>query len=207
MPLTQDGDRPAPDPAGDGRHEAMALRLRGERVGGLHPPTLVGQAQEDLAPRTCRNLRSQWYDRLSVQLKLALVYRSGEAHDPSGLDPLLDPGGRLQPRELDAVASPVLGGIARLVGGAQHVSRASALRGDGDDADADAQREAPLPPRVPEVFDRPLELPGDFFRLGQRAVLQQDAEFVAAEARERVAAAQPTAQQAPALAVQVIPGP
>src|SRR5256884_6278387 len=145
MPLTQHGDRLAHDPPVDGRHEAMALRLRQERVGGLNPPTLVGQAQENLAPRTCRNLRCQGHDRLSVQLKLALIDRSGEAHDPSGLDLLLDPGGRLRPRELDAVASPVLGGIAGLVGGAQHVSRASALRRDGDDADADAQREAPLP--------------------------------------------------------------
>src|SRR2546429_184192 len=167
MPLAQDGDRLADDPSVDGGHEAMALRLREERVGGLHTPTLVWQAQENLAPRTGRKLRCQGYDRLSVQLKLALVYGSGEAHDPSGLELLVDPGRHLRLREMDAVASCVLRGIAGLVGGAQHVSRASARRGDGDDADADAPREAPLPPRVPEVFDRPLQLPGDLFRLGQ----------------------------------------
>src|SRR2546423_13580678 len=138
MPLTQDGDRLAHDPAVDGRHEAMALRLREERVGGLHTPTLVGQAQENLAPRTCRNLRSQGYDRLSVQLKLTLVHGSGEAHDPSGLDLLLDPGGRVRAREVDAVASSVLSGIAGLVGGAQHVSRASAPGGGGGGAAASA---------------------------------------------------------------------
>src|SRR6266581_959509 len=83
MPLTEDGDRLAHDPAVDGRHEAMALRLREEGVGGLHTPMLVRQAQQNLAPRTCRVLRRQGYDRLRVQLKVALVHRSGEAHASS----------------------------------------------------------------------------------------------------------------------------
>src|SRR5437773_4818631 len=78
MPLTEDGDRLAHDPAVDGRHEAMALRLREEGVGGLHTPMLVRQAQQNLAPRTCRVLRRQGYDRLRVQLKVALVHRSGD---------------------------------------------------------------------------------------------------------------------------------
>src|SRR5207302_9053975 len=172
MPLTEDGDRLAHDPSVDGRHEPMALRLREERVGAFHTPTLVGETQENLAPRTCRKLRCQGYDRLSVQLKLALVYGSGEAHDPSGLDLLVDPGGRLRLRDMDAVASRVLGGIACLVGGAQHVNRASTRSGDRDDADANAQREAPLPPYVAELFDRPLQLPGDLFRLSQGTVFQ-----------------------------------
>src|SRR5881398_1438775 len=206
MPLTQYGSRLAHDPSVDGRHQAMALRLREEGIGGLHPPPLVRQAQQNLAPRTCRKLRCEGYDRLSVQLKLALVYGSGEAHDPSGLDLLVDPGGRLRLPDMDAVASGVLGGVAGFVGGAQHVSRASARGGDRDDADANAQREAPLRPYVAELFDRPLQLPGDLFRLGQGTVFQQDTEFIAAEACERVPAAQATAQQAADPAEQVIPG-
>src|ERR1700704_4839375 len=161
MPLTEDGGRLAHDPAVDGRHEAMALRLREEGVGGLPPPMLVRQAQQNLAPRTCRVLRRQRYDRLRVQLKAALVHRSGEARDPSALHLLLEPSGRLRLRDMDAVASGVLGGVTGFVGGAQDVSRASARGGDRDDADAGAQREAPLPPDVTELFDRPLELPGD----------------------------------------------
>src|SRR5207248_9974926 len=106
----------------------------------------------------------------------------------------------------DAVASGVLGGVAGFVGGAQHVSRASARGGDRDDADADAQREAPLRRYVAELFDRPLQLPGDLFRLSQGTVFQEDTEFMAAEACERVPAAQPAAQQAPDPAEQVIPG-
>src|SRR6266566_5203832 len=206
MPLTEDGDRLAHDPAVDGRHEAMALRLREEGVGGLHTPMLVRQAQQNLAPRTCRVLRRQGYDRLRVQLKVALVHRSGEAHDPSALHLLLEPRGRLRLRDMDAVASRVLGGVAGFVGGAQDVSRASARGGDRDDADADAQREAPLPTYVAELFDRSLELPGDLCRLGQGTIFQEDTEFIAAEACERVPAAQATAQQAADPAEQVIPG-
>src|SRR6058998_1911376 len=200
MPLTQYGSRLAHDPSVDGRHEAMALRLRKEGIGGLHTPTRVRQAQQNLAPRTCRMLRRQGYDRLRVQLKVALVHRSAEANDPSALHLLLEPRGCLRLRDVDAVASGVLGGVAGFVGGAQDVSRASARGGDRDDADADAQREAPLPPYVAKLFNRPLELPGDLCRLGQGTVFQQDTEFIPAEACERVPAAQATTQQAADLA-------
>src|SRR6266536_4472191 len=206
MPLTQYGSRLAHDPSVNRRHQAMALRLREEGIGGLHPPPRVRQAQQNLAPRTCRVLRRQGYDRLRVQLEPALVHRLGEPHDPSTLHLLLEPGGRLRLRDMDAVASGVLGGVAGFVGSAQDVSRASACGGDRDDAYGDAQREAPLPPDVAELFDRPLELPGDLCRLGQGTVFQQDTEFIAAEARKRVPAAQATAQQAADLAEQVIPG-
>src|SRR5258706_12598225 len=106
---------------------------------------------------------------------------------------------------MNAVAPCVLGGVAGGVGGAEDVGRASARRGDRDETDADAQREGPLLPHVAEVFDRTLELPSDFLRLGQRTVFQQDAEFVAAEARERVAAAQLTIKHAADPAQQVVP--
>src|SRR5207244_12501977 len=138
MPLTQYGSRLAHDPAVDGRHEAMALRLRKEGIGGLHTPTLVRQAQQNLAPWTCRMLRRQGYDRLRVQLKVAFVHRSGEADDPSALHLVLESSCRLRLGDMDAVASGVLGGVAGLVRGAQDVSRASARGGDRDDANADA---------------------------------------------------------------------
>src|SRR5438046_9218027 len=104
MPLTEDCDRLAHDPAVDCRHEAMALRLREEGVGGLHAPMLVRQAQQNLAPRTCRVLRGQGYDRLRVQLKMALVHRSGEAGDQSALNLLLESWGRLRQHHMAAVA-------------------------------------------------------------------------------------------------------
>ncbi len=78
-------------------------------------------------------------------------------------------------------------------------------RGDRDKADADAQREALLLPHVAEVFDRAPELSGDFFRPGQRTAFHEDAEFVAAEARNRVAAPQLTVNQSADLAKQLIP--
>src|SRR5438046_4516339 len=148
MPLTEEGNRLAHDPAVDGRHEAMALRLREKGVGDLHTPMLVGQAQQNLAPWTCRVLRRQRYDRLRVQLKAALVYSSSEARDPSALHLLLEPRGRLRLRDPDAVAPGVLGGVAGFVGGAQNVRRASACGGDRGDAAAEDRREAPLTQHV-----------------------------------------------------------
>src|SRR6266480_5338883 len=116
MLLTQYGSRLAHDPSVNRRHQAMALRLREEGIGGLHPPPRVRQAQQNLAPRTCRVLRRQGYDRLRVELKVALVQRSGEAHDPSVLHLLLEPRDRIRLRDMDAVASSVLGGVAGFVG-------------------------------------------------------------------------------------------
>ena len=121
---------------------------------------------------------------------MALVHRPAEAHDPPALRLLPDSRGRLWQSETDAVASRALGGVARGGGGAQDAGRASARRGDRDETDADAQGEAFLLPHVAEVFDRAPEPAGDFFRLGQRTAFHQDAEFVAAEARKRVAAGQ-----------------
>src|SRR5437667_6844001 len=145
MPLTEDGDRLAHDPAVDGRHEAMALRLREEGVGGLHTPMLVRQAQQNLAPRTCRVLRRQGYDRLRVQLKVALVHRSGEAHDPSALHLLLEPRGRLRLRDMDAVASRVLVAQPSFDGHTPDVNPPYALGGHLHDADNNANRDAQLP--------------------------------------------------------------
>src|SRR5258706_8918549 len=105
---------------------------------------------------------------------------------------------------MDAVASCVLGSVAGSAGGAQDVGRASTRRGDRDEADADAQRETPPLRHVAVGFDRPLELACDFLRPSQGTVFQQDAEFVAAEARERVAAAQQTVKQAADPAEQLI---
>src|SRR5439155_25403611 len=152
MQATQDCDRLAHDPSVDCRHEAVALRSRQKGASGLHTATLVAQAQQNLAPWTRRMFRRQGHGRLSVELKVTLVHRPAEAHDPSALRLLPDTGGRLWQGEMDAVASRALGGVARGGGGAQDAGRASARRGDRDEADADAQGEAFLLPHVAEVF-------------------------------------------------------
>ena len=134
--------------------------------------------------------RRQGHGRLSVELKAALVHSSAQAHDPSALRFLDCFGSRLRQDQMDAVASCALGGVARGGGPAQDAGRASARRDDRDEADADAQGKAFPLPQVPEVFDRAPELAGGFFRLDQGTAFHQDAEFVAAEARKGVAAAQ-----------------
>src|ERR1041384_7255574 len=101
MPLTEGGDRLAYDPAVDGRHEAMALRLRKEGIDGLYTSAFVGQAQQNLAPRTCGEPWRQRKDRLSVQLKAALVHCVREALDPSTLRQTLERRGRPRSRDMD----------------------------------------------------------------------------------------------------------
>src|SRR5438046_3186556 len=95
MQATQGCDRLAHDPSVDCGHEAIALRSRQKGAGGLHTATLVAQAQQNLAPGTRRMFRCQGHGRLSVELKVALVDRSAEAHDPPALRLLPDSRGRL----------------------------------------------------------------------------------------------------------------
>ena len=57
-----------------------------------------------------------------------------------------------------------------------------------------------------EILDCLLEVAGNFFRLGRRTMLQQDAEFVSTEARDRVAAAQAGRQKTADRLEEAVPG-
>ncbi len=106
--------------------------------------------------------------------------------------------------DVNAVATPVLRRVARRVGHAQH---ARAARGavDRHQADAHPQAEALVLPHEAEVLDRLAHGVRDAFGLAQRAVLHQDSELVAAEARERVPLADLIAEDHGELAQELIP--
>ena len=101
---------------------------------------------------------------------------------------------RLRPRLLGGAA----GGVRRR----QHRGHVLVLGGDRHDADRAAEPEAAVFPGVAEVADRLAQRLGRAQRLLQRAALEQHAELVAAEARERVAPAHLRLQQRADLAEQ-----
>ena len=97
--------------------------------------------------------------------------------------------------ELNAVAALVLRHVARGVGGGQHARQRFRAAGHIDHTDADADLERSLPPDEVEIADGLAQPVGDDHRRGEIAVLEQNAELVATEAREGVAFAQAGAQQ------------
>ena len=108
--------------------------------------------------------------------------------------------------ERRAIAPGVLGGIAGHVGLAHQFGRARGFGGDGDDAGTGADVVDPALPVEAHGADAGDELFGDGLGLHQIAVAQQQGEFVAADPRHGIRAAQGVPQQGAQFAQQQIAG-
>src|SRR5512139_2897213 len=103
------------------------------------------------------------------------------------------------------VTALLLGDVAGCVGGTHGRCRSVDAAGERRDTDAHAEHEtAPLPAET-KVANRVAELQRETHRPVCRAMFQQDAEFVATEARQAVALAHPALQQRADLAQQFVP--
>jgi hypothetical protein len=92
--------------------------------------------------------------------------------------------------DMHAVASLVLGDIAGAVGRAHDLRERVPARGDGDQPDASADGKTLVLPGEWELLDGVHQILRDPERVLLRAVLEQDAELIAAEARQGIALAQ-----------------
>jgi hypothetical protein len=91
--------------------------------------------------------------------------------------------------DVDPIAAGFFGGVAGGVGGAQDALHALTISIDRDQADADADAKAAAVPCETQIVDRIEHGIGHALGLVDVAALQQHAEFVAAEAGERIALA------------------
>jgi len=105
-----------------------------------------------------------------------------------------------------AVASVVFRGITGDVRGAHDIGDALFAGGDGDKTDADADIEGIIPPGKAEFLDPGEQaLRGPLGDLGVTA-LEQDAEFIAAQARNGIRVADSAAQYGGKLAQKLVTG-
>ena len=146
------------------------------------------------------------HDVLRVEHEPVLVERLLQLLDPLHLALALGQLVVLGVVDLDAVAALVLGHVAGGVGGAQHLGQAEQAVLDVHQADAHADAEAPVRPGEVEVGDGLAQLVRDALGGIRRTVLQQHAELVAAQARERVAFAQAVPEQSRHLAHELVAG-
>ncbi|MNN09301.1 hypothetical protein D3C81_1221790 [compost metagenome] len=131
----------------------------------------------------------QRIDRLRVEAEAVFLHGQADALHPGHLAEALRQFGVVGAEQLDAVAALLLGHVAGHVGAAQRLLHRLQPGGDMHHADAGGDLERAAVPdemqalhRLPQVLG---DLPGDL----RRAVLQQDAELVAAQPRQGVVVA------------------
>ncbi len=132
---------------------------------------------------------AQRHDALAVEHEAVLLERPLDLPNDLHLGaPLLEIAVGLA-RQVYASTPELLRDVARHVGGAQHLRGRRARRVEHHHADARADREETALPAETVTAHQAQQVVGDRHRLVLRAVLEQHAELVAAEPRERVAGA------------------
>ena len=143
-------------------------------------------------------------DALRIQLEASVFDRARDAAHPLHL--AMPVGAVVAFVDLHAIAAAVLGRVTGDVGGGQHRGGAGGVARDAHHADARAHRQAVGAPQEAIAVNGLADAVGDALRLLQRAALQQQAEFVAAQARDGVRGAHPRLQQAGDVAQQPVAG-
>src|SRR5262249_51897193 len=142
------------------------------------------------------------HDRLIVELQPVLFAGARQARHPLHFAMALRRGAVLV--HVHAVAARILRRVARDVRGAKYAADALAAAVDLNDADADADVHRAVLPLEAVLADRLAQAIGDLRGAIGGAVLQQDAELVAAEPRDRVAGADAGLQDAGDLLQQAV---
>jgi hypothetical protein len=114
--------------------------------------------------------------------------------------------GVLRPVDMHPVAPPVLGHVTGHVGLTEQRRRALGQLGHRDQADTDTNAEAACLPREAELADAAEDGFHNALRIFDLAVLEQQAELVAAEPAERVPVANVMTQQVGELSQQLVAG-
>src|SRR6186713_3560249 len=192
------------DPAIDHRHDVVAFGGRNE-LGRQHQlAVLAAHAHEQLVVTARIAVVADRHDRLVVQLQAVFFAGARQARDPLHFAVAL--GCRAVLIHVYAVAARVFRGVARDVGGAEDAADAFAAAVDLDDADADTDVHRAVLPFEAVFADRLPQAVRNLRGALGGAVLQQNAELVAAETRDRVAGANAGLQNARDLLQQAVAG-
>ena len=148
----------------------------------------------------------QRLDLHAIQLEAALFQRGVDARRPLHLAPAAHELDVVLGEAVHAVAAAFLGGGAGAVGGRNDRRHVFVVGGDGHHAHGRAETEHAVFPGESEIPDGLAQHFGGAQRFIQRAGLEQDSEFVATEARERIAPAHLALEQRADLAQQHVAG-
>ena len=185
-------------------HDVVAFGRRNELVGRHQRAVLVAQADHQLEERRVAGGRADADDALRVQLEPAVFDGARDAPDP--LHFAMAVGAVVAFVDLHAVAAAVLGRVTGDVGRRQHRRGTGGVARDAHDADARAHRQAVGAPQEAVAVNGLANAVGHALGLFQRTTFEQQAEFVAAQARDGVRGTHARLQQAGDVAQQPVAG-
>ncbi len=145
-------------------------------------------------------------DRLAEQFESALFERRVDARRPLHFAASAHQIDVVFLETVHTVAAGLFGRLTGAVGGAQDRRDIVVVDRDRHDTDARAEPEGTLLPGELEIADRLAQRLGGAHGFVERAALEQDSEFVAAEAREGIAPAHLRFEQGADLAEQRVAG-
>ena len=205
MPFGQHGKGLADHPAVHLRHQAITLGGGNEGIGRHQAAVFAPQAQEDFIKGAFLAGHDR-FDALAMQQEAILLQGLGDARDPVHLALAPVQFGIVRLVDVDTVAATVLGGVTGHVRMPQHPAQVTAVLVDGDHPDAGADIEGLALPGKPVVPEGQPDLAGDLDGMLQRTPLQQQAEFITAQARHGIGIAHLSFQQWRDLPEQFIAG-
>ena len=192
LPFVRRGYQPAErvldHPAVDRRHQPVAFGGGDEVVGRDDLAGFIAHAQQDLVVQTLFVVL-QRPDHLPVDIEAAFLERRVDARGPLHLAPAAHEIDVILFERVHTIATEFLRRLARTLGGGHQRSDVAGIGRDRHDADRRTEPERPVFPGEPEVAHRFAQGLGRAQRLVQRATLEQDAELIAADPRQRVAPA------------------
>ena len=196
----------ADDPAIDARHEVIAFGGADESRGRHRFAVGVDHAQQNFRIAGADAGGREAGRALDCQLQSTLVDRAVEARRPvhfflANIDLRVGVG-----IDLDPVTPLVLGGIAGEIRQAHDRGDVVAVTVDRDQADADADLETTVALVEADFANRLAQLFGALVSVLYVAAFEQNAEFVATEARQHIAAADVPAHGVGDFAKQLVAG-
>ena len=202
----QHAERGANDPAIDRGHQVIALGGRNESDRRNQLVPLVDQANEQLVVQDLGARSMHRMHRLRIQAEPVLRERAMQPVYPFHFAAAQRDFAVFGPIDLHAIAPLVLREVARGIGGGQHGRERVRPFGEITRPMLTPIVNDAVLPGEPKIDDRLAQRFGDAQRGRRRAMRQQHAELVSAEARQHVAFAQPRPQQGADLAQQFVTG-
>src|SRR5258706_10064848 len=200
------GERVLNEPLVDQGHHVVAFSGRNERHRGNDLVVLVEHAHEQLVMVFPGGLISDRVDFLGMKHETPFLERSLQPRHPFHLAPAQKHLAVVRTIELNAIASLLLRHIAGGIGRPEYIGEGEHSIGDMDYANARADGERSAFADKAKVGYALLQLIGDANRLMHRAILEQYAEFIAAQTGKRISFTHLLLQQRAHLSQELIAG-
>ncbi len=193
-------------PAIQALRQVVALDRRQKRARRHDAARLVAHANQQLVVALRLSVALQRNDGLRFEKESVVVERSLDPRDPLHFAVTLRDQRVVFLVDVNSIAALILGRVAGRVRRLQNLRDAPEGRRDRHESNTRAHGERAIPPHEGVMLDRFEQAVRHHDRIVDAAVVQEQPEFVAAQAGERVIASDPTLQDVRELPEQLVAG-